>query len=245
MVISHNLIDVFAVADQISVLYLGRLVAQGPASRLRHAGRGRVHDDRHSRRRAGTRGAVDSDRDTTCDRRTEEEAWTSRCHDAIGVDRSSGHRRPCAWRPETVRRLRRPRRPGRLARRLPAGLVEADPRRRERRAPDHHRPDRHLHLLRRAVESPSSSSGNIVNLFVQATFIILLGMAELYALILSEIDLSVGFVGASAPPSPWPCIARRRTGPGGPALIVGLVACCVIGAFQGRSSPGSRSRRSS
>ena len=37
---------------------------------------------------------------------------------------------------------------------------------------------------------------NIVNLFVQATFIILLGMAELYALILSEIDLSVGFVGA-------------------------------------------------
>ena len=40
------------------------------------------------------------------------------------------------------------------------------------------------------------TSTNIVNLFVQATFIILLGMAELYALILSEIDLSVGFVGA-------------------------------------------------
>ena len=32
MVVSHNLIDVFAVADQISILYLGRLVAQGPAS---------------------------------------------------------------------------------------------------------------------------------------------------------------------------------------------------------------------
>ena len=32
MVVSHNLNDVFAVADQISVLYLGRLVAQGPAS---------------------------------------------------------------------------------------------------------------------------------------------------------------------------------------------------------------------
>src|SRR5271170_3380475 len=37
---------------------------------------------------------------------------------------------------------------------------------------------------------------NIVNLFIQAAFIILLGLAELYALILSEIDLSVGFVGA-------------------------------------------------
>ena len=32
MVVSHNLNDVFAVADQISILYLGRLVAQGPAS---------------------------------------------------------------------------------------------------------------------------------------------------------------------------------------------------------------------
>jgi D-xylose transport system permease protein len=48
------------------------------------------------------------------------------------------------------------------------------------------------------------SSANIVNLFVQAAFIILLGMAELYALILSEIDLSVGFVGQWAPPSRWP-----------------------------------------
>ena len=32
MVISHNLNDVFQVADRIAVLYLGRMVAQGPAS---------------------------------------------------------------------------------------------------------------------------------------------------------------------------------------------------------------------
>ncbi len=32
MVVSHNLPDVFAVADQISILYLGRRVAEGPAS---------------------------------------------------------------------------------------------------------------------------------------------------------------------------------------------------------------------
>jgi ABC-type sugar transport system ATPase subunit len=31
MMISHNLIDVFEVADRIAVLYLGRMVAQGPA----------------------------------------------------------------------------------------------------------------------------------------------------------------------------------------------------------------------
>jgi ABC-type sugar transport system ATPase subunit len=32
IVISHNLVDVFAVADRIAVVYLGRLVASGPAS---------------------------------------------------------------------------------------------------------------------------------------------------------------------------------------------------------------------
>jgi ABC-type sugar transport system ATPase subunit len=31
-VISHNLVDVFEVADRMAVLYLGRLVASGPAS---------------------------------------------------------------------------------------------------------------------------------------------------------------------------------------------------------------------
>ena len=32
LVVSHNLVDVFSVADRITILYLGRLVAQGPAS---------------------------------------------------------------------------------------------------------------------------------------------------------------------------------------------------------------------
>jgi D-xylose transport system ATP-binding protein len=32
MVISHNLNDVFEVADRIAVLYLGRMVVQGPAA---------------------------------------------------------------------------------------------------------------------------------------------------------------------------------------------------------------------
>jgi ABC-type sugar transport system ATPase subunit len=32
MLVSHNLIDVFEVADRIAVLYLGQMVAQGPAS---------------------------------------------------------------------------------------------------------------------------------------------------------------------------------------------------------------------
>jgi ABC-type sugar transport system ATPase subunit len=34
MLISHNLNDVFEVADRIAVLYLGQLVVSGPASRF-------------------------------------------------------------------------------------------------------------------------------------------------------------------------------------------------------------------
>jgi D-xylose transport system permease protein len=77
------------------------------------------------------------------------------------------------------------------------------------------------------------SAGNIVNLLVQAAFFILLGLAEIYALLLSEIDLSVGFVGAVgaaivaaliSPPYNWPWWA---------GVIVGLAATAAIGALQG------------
>jgi D-xylose transport system permease protein len=77
------------------------------------------------------------------------------------------------------------------------------------------------------------SSANIVNLFVQAAFIILLGMAELYALILSEIDLSVGFVGAVGAAIALALMGTPADWPWWAALIVGLAACLVIGAFQG------------
>jgi len=77
------------------------------------------------------------------------------------------------------------------------------------------------------------TSANIVNLFVQATFIILLGMAELYALILSEIDLSVGFVGAVGAAIALALIGSPTNWPWWAGLIVGLAACLVIGAFQG------------
>ena len=74
---------------------------------------------------------------------------------------------------------------------------------------------------------------NIVNLFVQAAFIILLGMAELYALLLSEIDLSVGFVGAVGAAIALAFIGSPQNWPWWAGLIVGLAACAVIGAFQG------------
>jgi D-xylose transport system permease protein len=75
--------------------------------------------------------------------------------------------------------------------------------------------------------------GNIVNLFVQAAAIILLGMAELYALILSEIDLSVGFVGAVGAALALALMGTPQNWPWWAAVIVGLLACAAIGALQG------------
>jgi D-xylose transport system permease protein len=74
---------------------------------------------------------------------------------------------------------------------------------------------------------------NIVNLFVQATFIILLGLAELYALILSEIDLSVAFVGAVGASIAVALIGSPQNWELWAGLIVGIAACAVIGVFQG------------
>jgi D-xylose transport system permease protein len=77
------------------------------------------------------------------------------------------------------------------------------------------------------------TSANIVNLLVQATFITLLGMGELYALILSEVDLSVAFVGAVGAAIALALISSPANWPWWAGLIVGMGACAVIGAFQG------------
>ena len=47
-------------------------------------------------------------------------------------------------------------------------------------------------------QSQFLTSGNLVNLFVQAATFVLFGAAEVWVLILSEIDLSIGYVAAVA-----------------------------------------------
>ena len=58
-------------------------------------------------------------------------------------------------------------------------------------------------------------------------------MAELYALILSEIDLSVGFVGAVGASIAMALIGAPQNWVWWAGLIVGMAACALIGAFQG------------
>jgi len=76
------------------------------------------------------------------------------------------------------------------------------------------------------------SAGNLVNLIGQAAWIVMLGMAEVFVLLLGEIDLSIGFtsvIGATFTcwlllpphPAPWPL-----------AVLVGLAVPAVYGGIE-------------
>src|SRR5215469_1535156 len=75
---------------------------------------------------------------------------------------------------------------------------------------------------------------NLVNLFEQSTVYMLLAMAEIFALLLGEIDLSVGLVMALSS-----VVVAQLVQPSGlnwpwwAAIIVALLACAAVGAVQG------------
>jgi D-xylose transport system permease protein len=77
------------------------------------------------------------------------------------------------------------------------------------------------------------SAGNLVNLITQAAWIMLLGMAEVFVLLLGEIDLSIGYTSALGAvftcwlllppnPAPWPL-----------AVLVGLAVPAVFSGLEG------------
>jgi D-xylose transport system permease protein len=82
-------------------------------------------------------------------------------------------------------------------------------------------------------QSQFLSSGNLVNLFVQAAAFILFGAAEVWVLILSEIDLSVGYVAAVGAFVIAELIAPPVNFPWWLGIIGGLVVCAAIGLLQG------------
>jgi D-xylose transport system permease protein len=73
--------------------------------------------------------------------------------------------------------------------------------------------------------------GNMVNLITQSSFIITLGMAEIFVLLLGDIDLAAGFTAACGA-----VIVLWMLALGDPwwaAVIVALIACAAYGALQG------------
>jgi D-xylose transport system permease protein len=75
------------------------------------------------------------------------------------------------------------------------------------------------------------SAGNLVNLMTQAAFIVTLGMAEVFVLLLGEIDLAAGYTAACGA-----VIALWMLAAGNPwwlAVLAALAATAAYGAVQG------------
>ncbi|HEX9033485.1 MAG TPA: ABC transporter permease [Streptosporangiaceae bacterium] len=77
------------------------------------------------------------------------------------------------------------------------------------------------------------SAGNLVNLMTQAAFIITFGMAEVFVLLLGEIDLSAGYLAANgAVVTAW-MLSLSHPFPWWVAILAGLAFCGIWGAVQG------------
>src|ERR1700687_1241438 len=78
------------------------------------------------------------------------------------------------------------------------------------------------------------SAGNLVNLFQQSAVFMVLAMAETFALLRGEIDLSVGFVGGCGAVSAVQLVQPATTKwPWWAAILAGLAFCAAVGAVQG------------
>jgi D-xylose transport system permease protein len=85
----------------------------------------------------------------------------------------------------------------------------------------------------RIEQSSFLSAGNLVNLLVQASIYIIFGAAEIFALLLSEIDLSIGYTAAVGAFVMAELLSPPVNLPWWLAIIGGLLACGFVGFVQG------------
>ena len=179
IIISHNMNDVFQVADQIAVLHLGRMVAVRPAAEL--------------------------DRQIVVDLMTTG-ASTRTVEPRGGLIHGEDRRACAASGPGALtRNSPAPRRPRRTWRSSPSSspssvgeylraLARPGQGRRERRPAGHRRSAAHLDpvpVAELAFPRPPATSSTCSS---RARSSCLLAMGEVFALLLGEIDLSIGFV---------------------------------------------------
>ncbi len=77
------------------------------------------------------------------------------------------------------------------------------------------------------------STGNLVNLLVQASVFMLIGMGEVFVLLLGEIDLSLGYVAGIGGVVVTELVQVRTGWPWYSAIIAALVVTAAIGFLQG------------
>ena len=89
-----------------------------------------------------------------------------------------------------------------------------------------------LVIVFQVQDSVFLSSGNLVNLLVQGSVFVLLGMAEIWVLVLGEIDLSVGFV-AGVGATITAILSTTHGLPWWVAILGGVATTAAVGALWG------------
>ncbi|HTU55888.1 MAG TPA: ATP-binding cassette domain-containing protein [Acetobacteraceae bacterium] len=228
IMISHNLNDVFAVADRLAVLRLGQMVAAGKASEFDPQLAVELMTTGRSARRAALAA------------RPAEEA--SRPQVAAGTSPIAG--------PEVRREQEGP---DEAAAEEANGLAVAG-NRGEAAGQSLGAYGRSLWSRIRAGQSgvlpvvlgvvliaaifqtenrEFLSAGNIVNLLVQGSVFMLIGMGEVFVLLLGEIDLSLGFVAGIGGVVVTELVQPAVAWPWWGAILAALAATSVLGALQG------------
>jgi D-xylose transport system permease protein len=90
-----------------------------------------------------------------------------------------------------------------------------------------------ISILFQSLNSNFLSAGNLVNLLIQGAVYMLLAMGEVFALLLGEIDLSIGFVSGIGGVVAAELVKQSTGWPWWAAILVALAICAVIGAVQG------------
>jgi len=88
-------------------------------------------------------------------------------------------------------------------------------------------------ILFQSLNSLFLSAGNLVNLLIQGSAYMLLAMAEIFALLLGEIDLSIGFVSGIGGILAAELVKQQYGWPWWAAITVALLACAGIGLLHG------------
>jgi D-xylose transport system permease protein len=89
-------------------------------------------------------------------------------------------------------------------------------------------------IIFQSLNSKFLTSGNIVNLLVQGAVFMMLALAEVFALLLGEIDLSAGFVAGLSGVVAAELLTTEHGGwPWWAAILAALLACAAIGLLHG------------
>jgi D-xylose transport system permease protein len=90
-----------------------------------------------------------------------------------------------------------------------------------------------ISILFQSLNSHFLTSGNLVNLLIQGAVYMLLALGEIFALLLGEIDLSIGFVSGIGGTVTAELLKNSNGWPWWAAIAAGLLTCAAIGAAQG------------